>query len=672
MRRESLDVFDTVLTRRVLRPTDAFLLLGREIACDNVLGLSILEFCRLRTTAESESRRPDLNSETTLVRIYETLVKIANLSPTHVPGLVTAELDLESRLLCLLPGAFDLVKQRRQFSPSLLFLSDMYLPQYFIQGQLERFGLFQNGDELFVSNEVGASKHSGSMFDLVLRTRGITPDKLRHTGNDESTDVRVPRQRGIEVDHLPFPPQDTIELDFSPIVETTAGVGSIVGAAARLARLHFTQTEALGRMGAAVAAPALVAYILWVLGDAKRRNIKRLYFLSRDGEIMLQIARRLDIDNRHGIDFRYLHGSRKSWHLPSLKRFGARELGWLLLEDPIVDLEIFCGRLGITTQCGAEALEVILRRETMLESPWTKETIYTLKNALPRVSLSSPLFSAANQQRDVTLEYFTQEGLFEPVEWAFVDLGWTGSMLVSFSRLIEQQAQSRSIRAYFFGQVATDPFRPATVTTHSFYFVPGDPLHEAGCKLQEILEIFCSSAEAMTTGYQRKDNGMISPLFRSQSSWINSTWKRDLFRSGVWRFMDYYQVPDLEAWTTQLVSLDIAPLWKRALLAPIVRLFEQPEVEEAAAIGCFQFSSDSTEAHYRELAPGLKWKQLILAQSGTHEQRRAVTFWLAGSVKRSSWFVRFLQCRIPSRVLRAAGNFPFRRQERLSGRFPLS
>ena len=42
-----------------------------------------------------------------------------------------------------------------------------------------------------------------------------------------------------------------------------------------------------------MAGPALAGYVLWVLERSFEMGLKRLYFISRDGEIMLEMAQRL-------------------------------------------------------------------------------------------------------------------------------------------------------------------------------------------------------------------------------------------------------------------------------------------------------------------------------------------------------------------------------------------
>jgi len=69
---------------------------------------------------------------------------------------------------------------------------------------------------------------------------------------------------------------------------------AVASAQARAAVPSATPHEAALRdVAAGVAAPLLAGYVAWLLLDAERRGIRRVYFLARDGQVLLDLARRL-------------------------------------------------------------------------------------------------------------------------------------------------------------------------------------------------------------------------------------------------------------------------------------------------------------------------------------------------------------------------------------------
>lgn len=51
------------------------------------------------------------------------------------------------------------------------------------------------------------------------------------------------------------------------------------------------QYDSIERVMAQVGGVSIYLYILWVIQEAKKRNIKRLYFLARDGQIFFKVAK---------------------------------------------------------------------------------------------------------------------------------------------------------------------------------------------------------------------------------------------------------------------------------------------------------------------------------------------------------------------------------------------
>ncbi len=73
----------------------------------------------------------------------------------------------------------------------------------------------------------------------------------------------------------------------------SAGPGDLAARFARASRhARAAVPAASGReaairdVAAGVAAPALIAFALWILAESRRRGLQRLRFLSRDGQVL--------------------------------------------------------------------------------------------------------------------------------------------------------------------------------------------------------------------------------------------------------------------------------------------------------------------------------------------------------------------------------------------------
>lgn len=181
----SFDIFDTLILRPFVRPTDLFWMMGQEL---NDPG-----FHDRRIMAESDARRRK-GSEITLDEIYENLDV-----PENVKEL---ECELETTL-CFRNEP--VCKELDDYSKdhTIIITSDMYLPRSVIEAILEKNGI--RYDRLYLSSEIGKTKHSGKLFDHILEDLSIPPSKMLHIGDNRHSDVNVPKRKGIRTSYRKAP-----------------------------------------------------------------------------------------------------------------------------------------------------------------------------------------------------------------------------------------------------------------------------------------------------------------------------------------------------------------------------------------------------------------------------------------------------------------------------------
>ena len=321
----SFDVFDTLVTRAVGAPTSLFLLLGRLPDVRAITGLTPEELARLRAGAERRALRG--RSEVTLAQIHAELAAGLGLDPAQAKELLEAELAIERRLSRPVPFARALLDG----APAVrrVAVSDMYLPGAVIEDLLDRHGLREPFDRVYVSSEHGARKRTGALFHHVQRVEAVAPAAWWHVGDDPLADYRVPRRLGITTRPVGDARLNRYEHVWEDHRWETSGLSSLLAGGSRLARLAMAPTaeqEPVVRVAAGVAAPVLTAYVLWVLNAAARESIERLYFLARDGQILYEIALRLRDRLGLDLDLRYLYGSRQAFGDPACREAAQRYL----------------------------------------------------------------------------------------------------------------------------------------------------------------------------------------------------------------------------------------------------------------------------------------------------------------------------------------------------------
>ena len=623
----SVDIFDTVLTRTVGHPIAVFLLLGRLQADRGITPLSAEVFARARWDAEQRSRLH--HGEATSYRhILDELAWALGLGADAVAALEGAELSLEERLLCAVPGAHAWLAEVRAGFSKAVFVSDTYFPTEFLQRQLVRHGLWQRGDSLYASWEVGREKRSARLYGMVARREGVRRRQLVHVGNNPHADGSAARRAGVRA----APATDANINRYEEILErssfATSGLSSLFAGASRLARLQAPAPSpadvTIRDVAAGVAAPILVGYVLHVLRDAARRGIGRLYFVSRDGEVLLDIARTLAPKMGCEVDMRYLFGSRQAWNLPGLYDVTDEQLDWILFPTDFRSVGSVLARVALTP----DDVEPVLAAAGFPAESWSANLDESQLCALGKLLQQQPLrglvVARAAERRPRLQRYLAQEGLGGDGSYGIVDIGWFGRMGAGLSELLRDAGAAGPSVFYFMGLQGVPPAR-MVADRSAYLFDSGRGVgheHTRLPGLTYLLEAFCTGTHGMVTGYEDR-GGRIVPVLAGEQNCAAAAWGLGTLRATISRFVD-----------SVMVDIDVAELdadVRPATVALLEALALAPTVAEAQVWGAFPFADDQTEAFTRTLAAPYRSPEVALALLLGRERWRTRRYWPAAS-----------------------------------------
>ncbi|MFA6636989.1 MAG: glycosyltransferase [Candidatus Omnitrophota bacterium] len=444
----SFDVFDTCIVRSVSKPTDLFFLLAEKMLgrSENVGRLEGL--VRLRIEAEKRARRKADGEDIDISEIYDNFpeLQLWGISPKEM---MLKEVALEYKLAYPVCQVRSVIEKLRAQGNSIVFISDMYLPEENVRRMLKKCGMFSDGDRLYVSSRSKLTKRTGNLFRHVLKMEKILPHQLVHHGDDSISDVKNPAKIGIHVCKFKDASLTRYEKIIAEQEEGNPGTRSLLGGVSRVSRLSessFSEFEVMKNIVADVIAPLLTGYVLWLLKDAQRKALKRLYFVSRDGQILMMIAKRLS-QNIYCPEIKYLFGSRHAWFLPSVQKCDQAELDWLLIgsrtfREALKKLDIGeeeIRPLLVNHKDVEEILAEELDRSTM-------EKFWEFIQAPPIVDL---IREKSRKARNLTLKYFLQEGLFIDDKWALVDVGWELRCQEAVGKIVRSYKSGSLVRGYY-------------------------------------------------------------------------------------------------------------------------------------------------------------------------------------------------------------------------------
>lgn len=603
--RHSFDVFDTALTRTFARPADLFWQLGREWdpACPE-------RWMRRRIEAERAARRRSAREEVTLEEIYERLARKLAWTDAQKDQAIAAELELERDSLRPVPEILDRVERLHREGQSVAFISDTYKPASFLRDQLGRHGLWKEGDRLYASSEEGVTKRSGGLFRVALDRERLSPGDLRHVGDNDIADGRSARDNGLGAELFAATRLNRHELALANQAEWDRGFRSRMAAASRLARLSrfrvdFSAERVLWDVGASAIGPMLTGYVAWCLREAGRNGIERLYFVSRDGQILHRIAEALCRSWKIGVECRYLFGSRQAWHLPALAELDGPALDWIFDPALVLSLDSVMCRVG----CDAARAEVLLAENGFAPFTWHRNLDVAergrLKGLLRRDPLRSAILGEADARRRTAAGYLRQEGLLDSPDWALVDMGWSGRMQRSLRTLLDGMGADRPVSGFYF---ALNGPCPAAAGDRLYSYLDPEAFAVAGLRHIPILETIASADHRSVAGYQRELDGRFGPVFRPQAlESRNFRWAR-IQQGGAVAFAEEF---------SRLVSSEEAseePL-RRVSALLMKRFCGAPSREESRAYRLFRAGEDQAGGRlYRiaaRIAPRQYWAAVL-------------------------------------------------------------
>lgn len=321
----SFDIFDTVLSRKVLEPKGIFYLIMEKLREDGSFPYAFeRNYPLIRHTAEFNMReyyaktkvlRDSESTEVSFDEIFERISSVYNLSEEQIDKLKKWELEAELDNVIPLPEQINLIKELIADDQKVVLISDMYLPKEQIEKMLYKADPILAELPLFLSNEYGVLKTSQKLYFEVYKSFEPYYDfeKWIHYGDNDNADKIQARRFKISTRKVNRPDYNQIQKQLVDYLGTYDS-HLVAGMQARMCQENPNESD---EFVISYLALIFVPYIDWVLRDAQRRGYETLYFISRDGHHLKRIADA--IIKERGLKFKtkYIYASRRTWRIPS-------------------------------------------------------------------------------------------------------------------------------------------------------------------------------------------------------------------------------------------------------------------------------------------------------------------------------------------------------------------
>jgi predicted HAD superfamily hydrolase len=583
----SFDIFDTLLYRPFRHPADLFDFMADQVAV--ITGSAAISFREERQQAERAAFMRAVEAgrgEILLDEIYSELASRLKLAPEVADAIKAVEMQMELDLLYPRASGFLAFQEARNLGKQILLISDMYLPHDFIERVLSKTG-YEGYHKLYVSSTYGVKKHSGKLFDVVLRDIGIQPSALLHVGDNVAADVQKAKDRGIKPFHLPkanevFSAIDAFSIPWRRDAErhdlSWSMLLAVIGNAYsnnpylphRKGTLFGGDPIKLGYYGFG---PLLLGYAKFVVESAIRDGVDRLYFLARDGKIMKEAYDAIKAFYPSAPQSQYLLCSRRSVNVAKLRE--ASDVMDLLSVD-------FAHRTSLghllVHRFGVNQGDI---DESILESHGLSWSTALTKDHLPVLrklfsDVMAVILAAAEEERANYLEYLEASAIYAEGNVAVVDIGYAGTMQESLYKLAEQK---KKIGGYYLitFRAAQKRLTQNGLAAKGYLadFVDRHDTYHPFCRHVPLYETLFSSADTSFVRMARHWSGSLRPVHMPQA-------EQEQTRERVVR-----QIHEgaLELVSTAsrtfgkwMVSLDIEP---NKTLRVLDRYFENPHPRDA-------------------------------------------------------------------------------------------
>ena len=458
--------------------------------------------------------------------------------------------------------------------------------------------------------------------------------------------------------------------------------------------------------------PLIVSFTVWTLREAKKRGIRRLYFLSRDGCLPYRTAERLVKSCKLDIECRYLYCSRYSLRVP-------------MYSENIDEALSHVSRGGIDVTFRKILMRSDLRPEDMAKMQAEFPDI-AFDEVIPYSMLSKIrerlaesrtytdlLTSRSKEAWEPLHAYFAQEGLLEgagacsgneersekvsvrsgkpekaagesvcngsTVKIGIVDSGWTGTTQKSVDEIRKRCGIDDPVEGFYFGLFeipkGSDPGR-----YHSYYFGPKTKLFNKVFFSNSLFEALVRANHGTVSGYRKvnvpgmdaedagcimepilepfRKNGIAERLDQHINEYLNEISERE---ATLFEELVSQSAPENKSEAGDSAPGEVPAGYDGSLTREVTRRLKKfmwnPSPEEAEYFGSLPFSDDLLDETEREVAPVFPVRYL----KENHFANRLLTSLgiRKGMIHESAWFeatcVRSTGQTVSSEYMRHAG-----------------
>lgn len=520
----SFDIFDTLITRKVATPKGIFVLM-KDIINQSPQFADLpndvkTNFFNYRTNSEFYLRQINNQwndgKDISLDMIYNHIQHTYFLTNEQTQAIKELEIQLELDNIIPIKENIEKLKVLLEKGKRVVLISDMYLPEYIIKEMLLKCDPVLCQVKLYLSSTLGFMKTKQALFHYVKEQENVEFREWTHMGDNKFADFFCARKLGIKAVLYPYVKFKEYEKSLLVANSQNSFVQISLGCAKNI-RLNKFPNDEKAQLGASLAGPILFSYIYWLLDQAQKRGIERLYFIARDGYILKLIADLIIKENNLPIKTKYIYGSRKAWRISALN-LDDDELYRQFIQFTMYEPKKVNQAFGLTKE---EFLSILPKNlhnySTHKPDNRLAEYLYENKDVLKFA------IEKNKAQKECVINYLKNTIDCTDDKFAFVDLDGSGLTQNCLARLMNN-FYDKKIKSFYY---AVTPACCRSLNLEKYYYYT---LKRGN--MGNMLELLTRAPHGQTLKYANQDKNF-EPILEQIDVTNFKAWGFDSYISGI-------------------------------------------------------------------------------------------------------------------------------------------
>lgn len=271
----SFDIFDTLIFRNVVNPTDVFM----QIELDE----DLYDFYNVRIGAEAAARK-NISKANFEINIHDIYSFIGNKYNSSDDDMIEMEFKYELKNCHANPYMKDLYDYLIKNEKKVIITSDMYWPKDYLIKLLNSCG-YDKFENLYVSCEYELNKGNGLIQKFISKELNTT--NIIHIGDNYQSDILGSKKAGWSTyyyKNIKEISEDTLIQNYDDSIEDSI-ISEMINEKLFAYPINYTRYY---KYGYAYVGSLVAGYINYINMVSKKEKVDKILFLARDSRIVYE------------------------------------------------------------------------------------------------------------------------------------------------------------------------------------------------------------------------------------------------------------------------------------------------------------------------------------------------------------------------------------------------